>query len=118
MSQPCSAVELVLFDARDLTSPEIRRDVETVVSLGVLSGAVLNEDQVANVVTQAGFDDQFGFWFGGDGSWPFERALAFANIEPGRTLFVSSDPAACATATSLGIRSHDDRTTDIAALLP
>jgi hypothetical protein len=118
MSQPCSAVELVLFDARDLSNPEIRRDVETVVSLGVLSGAVLNEDQVARVVTQAGFADQFGFWFGADGSWPFERALAFANIEPGRTLFVSSDRAACETATSLGIRPHDDRTTDIAALLP
>jgi hypothetical protein len=118
MSQPCSAVELVLFDARDLNNPEIRHDLETVVSLGVLSGAVLNDAHVANVVTQAGFAEEFGFWFGGDGTWPFERALAFANIEPGRTLFVSSDPAACETATSLGIRPHDDRATDIAALLP
>jgi len=87
-------------------------------SLGVLAGAVLNQNQVADVVTEAGFADQFGFWFGDDGSWPFERALSFTNIEPGRTLFVSRDAAACATAASLGIRPHDDPATDIAALLP
>jgi hypothetical protein len=118
MSQPCSAVELVLFDARELSNPAIRADVESVVSLGVLAGAVLDDEHVAAVVDAAGHADRLGFWFGGDGEWPFERALAFANVEPGRTLFVSDDPAACLAATSMGLRLYDDRTSEIAALLP
>jgi hypothetical protein len=118
MSQPCSAVELVLFDARELANPAVRADVESVVSLGFLAGAILDRQQVATVVDAAGQADRLGFWFGADGEWPFDRALAFANVEPGRTLFVSDDQAACRTATALGLRLYDDRTTDIVALLP
>lgn len=118
MSQPCSAVELVLFDARGLANPAIRADVESVVSLGVLAGAILDEEQVASVVGAAGQADQLGFWFGSDGEWPFERALAFANVEPGRTLFVSHDSIACQVAESYGVRTFDDQTSDIVALLP
>jgi hypothetical protein len=118
MSQPCSAVELVLFDARELTNPAIRADVESVVSLGVLAGAILDDDQVAKVVDAAGQSGRLGFWFGAVGEWPFERALAFANVEPGRTLFVSADLVACQAAESHGLRTFDDRTSDIASLLP
>ena len=118
MSQPCSAIELVLFDARDLTVEEIRRDLDAVVDLGVLTGAVSDDEHVADRVDAAGQADRFGFWFGGAGSWPFERAIAFANVEPGRVLFVSNDHAACDVAASLGLRLYDDRTTDIVALLP
>jgi len=118
MSQPCSAVELVLFDARELTEPSIRDEIDTVVQLGVLAGAVLDEARVADVVDAAGQADRFGFWFGDEGVWPFERALSFANIEPGRTVFVSSDANARQMALSLGLRTYDDRTAGIAALLP
>ena len=118
MSQPCSAVELVLFDARALSDPSIRADVEAVVSLGVLAGAVLDDERVADAVEMAGQADRFGFWFGGAGEWPFERALAFANVEPGRTLFVTDDSAACRVAENLGLRVHDDRRADIVTLLP
>ena len=118
MSQPCSAVELVLFDARELTTPAIRADVESVVSLGVLAGAILDQAQVDSVVDSSGHTDRLGFWFGGDGEWPFERALAFANVEPGRTLFVSGDATACREAASHGLRLYEDRTVEIVALLP
>jgi hypothetical protein len=118
MSQPCSAVELVLFDARELANLAVRADVESVVSLGVLAGAILDQPQVAAVVGAAGQADRLGFWFGADGEWPFERALAFANVEPGRTLFVSDDRFACREAAALGLRLYDDRSTDIDALLP
>ena len=118
MSQPCSAVELVLFDARELSNPAVRADVESVVSLGVLAGAILDEDRVASVVDAAGQNDRLGFWFGSDGEWPFERALAFANVEPGRTLFVSSDSIASKAAESHGLQTFDCQTSDIAALLP
>lgn len=118
MSQPCSAVELVLVDARALSNPSIRADIEAVVSLGVLTGAVLDDECVAATVETAGQADRLGFWFGGNGEWPFERALAFANVEPGRTLFVSDDSAACRVAESLGLRLYDDRSADIVTLLP
>lgn len=118
MSQPCSAVELVLFDARELTNPKTRNDIETVVTLGVLAGAVLDDERVAQVVDAAGQAERFGFWFGGDGVWPFERAIAFANVEPGRVLFVSNDPAACDAASTAGVRPYDERSGEIATLLP
>jgi hypothetical protein len=118
MSQPCSAVELVLFDARGLTSPTNRHNIEAVVSVGVLAGAVLDKTDVALVVDAAGQSERLGFWFGDDGSWPFERALAFANVEPGRVLFVSDDPAARDAASSAGVRLFDERSVDIATLLP
>jgi hypothetical protein len=118
MSQPCSAVELVLFDARELANPTIRANVESVVSLGVLAGAILDDEQVAKVVDAAGQADRLGFWFGSDGEWPFDRAMAFANVEPGRTLFVSGDDTARHEAEAHGLRTFDDRTSDIVALLP
>lgn len=118
MSQPCSAVELVLFDARELTNPVIRADVETVVTLGVLAGAVLDGGSVADVVEAAGQSDRLGFWFSGDGIWPFERAVAFANVEPGRVLFVSGDASACKIAETAGVRVYDQRSGDISSLLP
>lgn len=118
MSQPCSAVELVLFDARGMENPETRDQIVTVATHGVLTGAVVNDKGVAYAVEAAGLSEQFAFWFGGDGAWPFERALAFANVEPQRVLFVSNDPFACQVATSLGLRLYDDRTTDITTLLP
>ena len=118
MSQPCSVVELVLFDARDLSKPEIRADVTTVVGLGVLAGAVMDDERVAEAVDAAGQADQIGFWFGGIGNWPFERAIAFANVEPGRVLFVSSDPDARRDAAATGLRLYDGRSGEIAALLP
>jgi hypothetical protein len=118
MSQPCSAVELVLFDARELANPAVRADVDAVVSLGVLAGAILDQQQVATVVEAAGQADRLGFWFGADGEWPFDRALAFANVEPGRTLFVSGDASACHEAASHGLRLYDDRAVEIVALLP
>lgn len=118
MSQPCSAVELVLFDARGLSDPRVRVDIESVVELGVLTGAVMDEDRVAEVVDAAGQADRFGFWLGGSGDWPFERALSFANVEPGRALFVSSDPGARDAASSVGLQLYDERSGEIAALLP
>ncbi len=118
MSQPCSAVELVLFDARELTLPKVREDVETVVSLGVLAGAVLNGDNVAQVVDAAGQSDRLGFWFGDTGRWPFDRVVAFANVEPGRILLVTSDPDAREQAVQAGVRLYDEQSGEIATLLP
>lgn len=118
MSQPCSAVELVLFDARELTNPKTSNDIETVVTLGVLAGAVLDDERVAQVVDAAGQTDRVSFWFGGDGVWPFERAIAFANVAPGRVLFVSNDPTACDIASMVGVRIYDEWSGEIAALLP
>lgn len=118
MSQPCSAIELVLFDADALVDQQVRADVETVVSLGVLAGAIRDSDDVAQVVNAAGQADRLGFWFGEPGCWPFARVIAFANVEPGRILFVSDNPVARDQAEAAGIRLHDNRTGEIAALLP
>jgi hypothetical protein len=118
MSQPCSAVELVLFDARDLANPATRADVEAVVMFGVLTGAVLDSEHVADVVKAEGQSDRLGFWFGGAGDWPFERAIAFANVDPGRVLFVSRDPSARQAAATSGVRLYDLLSGDITALLP
>lgn len=118
MSQPCSAVELVLFDARGLSDPTIRADIASVVGLGVLTGAVMDAEHVAEAVDAAGQADQLGFWFGGAGGWPFERAIAFANVESGRVLFVSNNPVARDAAASAGVRLHEPGSGDIATLLP
>lgn len=99
-------------------NPAIRDEIEVVNGLGVLAGAVLDDMKVAQVVDAAGQADRFGFWFGGDGVWPFERAIAFANVEAGRVLFVSSDPAACNAASNYGVRVYDKRSGEIATLLP
>lgn len=118
MSQPCSAVELVLFDARGLRDPAILAEIATVVDLGVMAGAVLDEAHVAEVIKSAGQSGQFGFWFGAVGNWPFERAVAFANVEPGRTLFVSRDPAARNAASEAGLQLYDERSGGIVAMIP
>jgi hypothetical protein len=118
VSQPCSAVELVLFDARGLTDQRVRADVETVVSLGVLAGAVMDDERVAQAVDTAGLSNRFGFWLGDPDGWPFERAMTFANVEPQRILFVSDDPLARQAAARVGLQVFDDRTSEIAALLP
>jgi hypothetical protein len=118
MSQPCSAVELVLFDACGLVDPKIRAEVESVIKLGVLTGAVADQQGIAEVIDAAGQADRFGFWFAGEGSWPFDRAIAFANVDPGRVLFISNNPAARDAATAAGVRVADERIGDIATLLP
>jgi hypothetical protein len=118
MSQPCSAVELVLFDADGLSDPKMREDVESVIRLGILTGAVADQPGIADVIDAAGQADRFGFWFGGEGVWPFDRAIAFANVDPGRILFVSRDPVARNAAASAGVRVADEQLADIAALLP
>jgi hypothetical protein len=118
MSQPCSAVELVLFDARGLTLPETRVAIDAVSELGVLSGVVLNCSDVATVVGASGIEERLGFWFGGEDGWPFERAAAFASVEPGRTLFVSDDAAARSDAERHGLQVHDPRSGGIEQRLP
>lgn len=118
MSQPCSAVELVLFDAGGLSDPKIRAEVESAIKLGVLTGAVADQQGIADMIDAAGQADRFGFWFGGQGNWPFDRAIAFANVDPGRVLFVSNDPAARDAAVTAGVRVVDAQMGEIATLLP
>jgi hypothetical protein len=118
MSQPCSAVELVLFDARGLTISEMRAAIDAVEALGVLSGAVLDAIDVASAVNAGGMEERLGFWFGGEEGWPFERAAAFASVEPGRTLFVSASAAARSDAERVGLQVHDPRSGDIEQRLP
>lgn len=118
MSQPCSAVELVLFDARGLAFPEMRAAVDGAIRLGVLAGAVYDAEDVIALVDHVGMAEMLGFWFGDAGGWPFERAATFAGVEPGRTLFVSDDPLARSVAEQTGLQVHDPRDGGIEQRLP
>ncbi len=118
MSQPCSAAELVLFDARGLPHPDMQAAVDGVVRLGVLAGAILDADDVVGLVNCAAMTEKLGFWFGNAGRWPFERAATFAGVEPGRTLFVSVDPVARSAAEQIGLQVHDPRVGGIEQRLP
>ena len=108
MSQPCSAVDLVLFDAHALAAPEIRPVIDFLIERGVQRGALCDGADVADLVSRAGYEDELELWLpGSNGHWPFERALALTNVPPQRVLFVSLDPNARANAERHGYLVSD-----------
>jgi hypothetical protein len=107
MSQPCSAVELVLFDARALLDgADAARDaLRFVRERGLLTGALADLPDLARRLDAAGIGDALDFWVPGTpGEWPFDRVQALVDVEPGRTLLLSDDPALTALALDLGLR--------------
>jgi hypothetical protein len=107
VSQPCSAVELVLIDANALLneSAEARDALVNVRQRGVPTAAIADLPDLAHRLDAAGFGDAFDFWTpGSPGVWPLERVLALTTVEPGRILFLSDDPLATSQAVALGLR--------------
>ncbi|HUG13733.1 MAG TPA: hypothetical protein VMM78_01845 [Thermomicrobiales bacterium] len=101
MSQPCSLLELLLVDARDLALPATRRMLEFAAAQAIPHGALRAGESVDAPIDHA---DALDFWLSGDErEWPFARAAAFAGVEEGRTLFASMDPVARAAAASAGL---------------
>jgi hypothetical protein len=117
MSQPCSALELAIVDAHSLEDPMVRGCVALLANLGIRLIAIAREPGVARLVDEAGLADTFALWLSGDGGWPFDRALAFTDVEPQRALFLSPQPDAGRIADALGIRPFYGTPDDLAPLL-
>lgn len=120
MSQTCSLLELVLVDVRDLQCARIRDLLKRVTSHGVLRGAVAAEEAVPDARTLLSDNaEMLDFWFvGSRDEWPFDRALAFAGVTPGRAAFVSSDGMARKRAEVTGLLAGGPETDVIERLLP
>ena len=85
MTQPCSMVELVLFDTESLGDPRIAVAVEEVASRGIHRGAISSADDVASALERVGLAERFDLWLpGANETWPFDRATALTGVEPMR----------------------------------
>jgi FMN phosphatase YigB (HAD superfamily) len=107
VSQPCSAPQLVLFDA-DLfaTSDTAGALAALVAAHDIPRGAVSDRPDIAARLEDEGAAQWFDFWLAGDGAdWPFERALALVSVEPQRALLVSDAATAVRAAENAGLRA-------------
>ena len=119
MSQPCSMVELVLFDTGSLDDPRVVSAVEQITSRGIHRGAIAEHTDVAAALERAGLAERFNLWLPGSGDgWPFDRAVALTGVEPGRVLFVSTDGAANSAAERAGLQTCPDDLDQIDRRLP
>ncbi len=119
MSQPCSMVELVLFDVGSLDDERIVSAVGEIARRGLHRGAISDGADVAGMLDRAGLADRFDLWLPGDGtSWPFDRAVSVTSVEPGRILFVSADRDANAAAEGAGLQTCPDDLDQIDRRLP
>lgn len=119
MSQPCSMVELVLFDTASLGDTRVVAAVDEIARRGLHRGAISTETDVADAVARAGLDESFDLWLPGSGdAWPFDRAVALTGVEPGRILFVSTDRAANTAAEGAGLQTCPDDLDQIDRRLP
>lgn len=119
MSQPCSMVELVLFDAGSLDDQRVVAAIDEIARRGLHRGAISDSTDVAAAIDRAGLADRFDLWLPGSGdAWPFDRAIALTGIEPGRVLFVSTDRAANTAAEGAGLQTCPDDLDQIDRRLP
>lgn len=118
MSQPCSAVELILIDAREFVDPAIRDLLVLAEQRGVHRGVALDDGDIATLVQEAGCLDLVDFWMCGDENWPFDGVVALTGVEPERTIFISRDEAASAAASGFGLRAWDGPLSEIERTLP
>lgn len=119
MSQPCSMVELVLFDAGSLDDQRVVSAIDEIARRGLHRGAISDSADVAAALDRAGLADRFDLWLPGDGdTWPFDRAIALTGVEPGRVLFVSTDRAANTAAEGAGLQTCPDDLDQIDRRLP
>lgn len=119
MSQPCSMVELVLFDTGSLDDARVVSAIEEIARRGLHRGAISDDPDVAGALDRAGLADRFDLWLPGTPTgWPFERAVALTGVEPGRVLFVSTDSTANAAAEGAGLQTCPDDIDQIDRRLP
>lgn len=119
MSQPCSMVELVLFDTGSLDDERVVAAVEEIARRGLHRGAISRDADVAGALDRAGLADHIDVWLPGSGTeWPFERATGLTGVEPDRVLFVSADPVANAAAERAGFQTCLDDLDQIDRRLP
>ncbi|HQX62584.1 MAG TPA: hypothetical protein PK593_03890 [Thermomicrobiales bacterium] len=119
MSQPCSMVELVLFDTDSLDDERVTAAVEDIARRGLHCGAISDDADVAEALSRTGLTKQFDLWLpGADDRWPFDRAVALTGVEPGRILFISADGAANAAAEAAGLQTCPDDLDQIDRRLP
>jgi len=121
MSQPCSAVEFVLFDARLLLQDHanVRAALTAIRQRGVPAGAIADLPDLARRLDAAGLSADLDFWTpGSPGSWPFERLLALVGVEPARALFISGDPHARDLAAAAGLQPCPPTSVDLERALP
>lgn len=119
MTQPCSMVELVLFDTQSLVDPRVAIAVDEVADRGIHRGAISSDDDVAGALERAGLSECFDLWLPGtDDAWPFARATALTGVEPGRVLFISTNSNANAAADRAGFQTCADDLDQIDRRLP
>ena len=119
MSQPCSMVELVLFDARSLEDARVVAALHETARRGIHRGAISEANDVAAVLEESGLTDAVDLWLpGADGAWPFDRALALTGVEPGRVLFVSTRDTANTAAQTAGLQTCEGDLDQIDRRLP
>jgi beta-phosphoglucomutase-like phosphatase (HAD superfamily) len=107
MSQPCSAPQLVLFDADLFSTTDTAGALAALVAArDIRRGAVSDRPDIAARLDDEGAAQWFDFWLAGDdGVWPFARALALVSVEPQRALLVSDAAAAVRAAEDAGLRA-------------
>jgi len=116
VSQPCSLLELLLVDARDLGVSEAREMLALAVSRSIPHGALSLGRENTALLTG---DDLLDFWLVSESEeWPFERAAAFTGVEQARTLFVSTHPLARQQAMSVGVTASAPDVDFMERLLP
>jgi hypothetical protein len=102
MSQPCSAVELLLFDALSLDDADTRDALVVAMERDMRRGA-LGKVEGAMSLTEA---DVLEFWMEGT---PDEssvaRVAALTGIEPERMLFISAHASSRLAAEQAGVRA-------------
>jgi hypothetical protein len=114
VSQPCSAVELLLFDLQDLADPLMRDILALAVAYDLRRGGL----GPAGSAEQVGADAQLAFWVTGEpDADAFARVTALTGIDPGRTVFVSTRGAARRRAEAAGLQSSPPDLDDIERLL-
>ena len=93
MSQPCSAVELLLIDISALDAPEVVPLLELAGERGIPRGCLSHMEPVASDIEQLDLADLFDFWFAAeDGRLPIDRALKLVPVDAGRALLIADDP--------------------------
>jgi len=114
MSQPCTAIELLVVDIRALEIGQTKSVVERANELAIACGCLSLEVDGASAVALSNMTEAFDFWFGGDGiSLPLERSISFLTTPSPRVMLVSADMRAHAEAGKLGIHSFEPDTLDL-----
>ena len=114
MSQPCTAIELLLVDVRALESEETRAVVMRANELSIACGLLSLEPDVASAIVLLNMPEAFDFWFGGNGSsLPLERAVEFLTVTSPRVMLISDDAQSRAEASERGIHPFASTTPDL-----